>query len=501
MADTPGGLAMAAGAGNSSLAGAFEDLLRSNLTNRPTSEQRQGALSAYTEAVKAPEDDRNEWQVLMAGRLAAENPANPFQAANAALKYKLMWDQTQREAVKKSNELAAKLQYEDIVARQKEAMGGAGMATQLAHAALNPIQNIGGVGVDRQTGRVIVPKDYIPIHSKIREDAYKAAVEQKMPNPEEYADRQADAYIVKVLQNASTSGPGYAQRPGQVPLPAQGGPATVGDNVVQTPQGPELSDPTRGGLSFDVSALSPEDRAQVQRLIARYRANPNPGTQEATARAINDLLNSGSLKQIEPLAYRDVPKAEMEKSTAEVTGKELGKEHASLNSAMDASNRMITQLDLLEQLYATPNMPEGELGPMIQQLRSGLKSLGVEVGKEVGAADIARAVASNFAMHLRTGEGTNLLPGAMSNYEDKLLQQMAPGLSLTAEGRAKLVIFMKEMAKSNVRMGHEANLLADKNRGVLPSDWRTRKERVMKEEMARLAEISRELSNKFQGAK
>lgn len=322
MADNLDGLASAAGAGSPSLTSAFEELLRSNIANRPTPQERQGALTAYTDAIKAPADTRDDWEVMLGGRLAAENPFDPRQAGVAAMKYKMMWDQTQREAVKKQNEMAAKAQYDDIVKRQSDAIGGAGMATQFAHAALNPIMNIGGVGVNRQTGRVIVPKDYIPIHSKVREDAYKAAIEQKMPNPEQYADQQADAYIMKVLQNASTSGPGFAQRPGQAPLPAQGlasaqvpAPApppapsnVIADNAMQTPEGPEVIDKTQGGMSFDVSGLGPEERAQVMRLIARYRANPNPGTQEATARAINDLISKGSIKKAAPsssIAYQN----------------------------------------------------------------------------------------------------------------------------------------------------------------------------------------------------
>lgn len=203
-----------------------------------------------------------------------------------------------------------------------------------------------------------------------------------------------------------------------------------------------------------------------------------------------------------PPKFVDPVRRTMEKGTAEETGKALGKELTALNEGYAASGKMITQLDLMEKLYNTPNMPEGELGPHLQNIRSGLKTLGVSVGPEVGAADMARAVASNFALHLRTGEGSNILPGAMSNYEDQLLQKMSPVLSLTSEGRLALVQFMREMSKANMRMAQEANALAKSNKsGVLPIEWHQRRERVMREEMARLAVLNKEIAEKFKGAK
>lgn len=267
------------------------------------------------------------------------------------------------------------------------------------------------------------------------------------------------------------------------------------------------------GVTTKLTGMDADSKALLQRLIARYRANPNDGTKAQLEKAIAALHQAGVLQLGEevpqqsasatpsapPMVKKDIPMAKMKEEQASAVGKDLAKEGTLLNDAMHASNRMIMQLDLLDKLYSTPNMPEGELGPLMQQIRSGVKSLGVDVGKEVGAADMARSIASNFALHLRTGEGQNLLPGAMSNYEDKLLQQMAPVLSLTNEGRLALSQFMKEMARTNARFGHEFNKMTDE-RGIVSPEWRTRKERVMKEEMARIAEMTREIMKRFQGA-
>ena len=93
-----------------------------------------------------------------------------------------------------------------------------------------------------------------------------------------------------------------------------------------------------------------------------------------------------------------------------------------------------------------------------------------------------------------------MLPGQMSNYEDKLLQQMSPVLSLTSEGRLALIQYMQEMNTSNMRIAKEAQNLADANKGMLPSNWPQRKTRIEKEEMARLIQLHRNLATQFQGA-
>lgn len=364
-----------------------------------------------------------------------------------------------------------------------QGMMGQGSMTALTSALLNPIQNIGGVGISRFTGQTVVPKGLEQVYTKTYDTAYKAAIEQRMPNPEAYAKQQADAVIQQhVLANPSIAGSLYAQRPGEAPLPSQGGAQREEKPRVELASGTDVSAYVKSLQRMEQQAVSEGDYSKAREIQSVRKT-----LQEQPTAAPS-------------LAYKDVPKAKMEESQAEAVGKELTKEATTLNNAMSASNKMITQINLLEKLYSTPNMPEGELGPLQQQIRSGMKTLGIDVGKEVGAADMARAIASNFALHLRTGEGENLLPGQMSNYEDKLLQQMSPVLSLTNEGRLALARMMKEMATSNARMGSEVNKMTDE-RGIVDPNWRKRKERVMKEEMARLELVQREIMKSFQGAK
>ena len=146
-------------------------------------------------------------------------------------------------------------------------------------------------------------------------------------------------------------------------------------------------------------------------------------------------------------------------------------------------------------------MPEGELATSLQSIRSGLKTIGIDVGPEVGAADMAQAISGKMALLTRTADGKNLMPGAMSDFEQKILRQLVPSLTGTAEGRAALIDVMQAMAQSRVRFAKEANEMATANRGILPQEWNQRKMRIMKEEMARMAHLNTEIAARFQGAK
>lgn len=374
---------------------------------------------------------------------------------------------------------------------------GAGSMTAMTQAALNPYVNVPGVGLVRRTDAALtLPSNMVPEYNKLYKGFYDQAVEQKMPNPEEWARQMAERQLGSAMGSREIAG-GRSTPFGRTAVDTEGQPSVAGSL-------PKTAEPTAATGEFGVQLKTGTDTAALVKQLKQNEDKAVANQDFARARelqALRQRVEAGSYTETPgALEYKDVPKSKMEESQAGEVGKALAKEATTLNDAMSASNKMINQLNTLEKIYQTPNMPEGELGKHIQTLRSTLASLGVNVGKEVGAADMANAIASNFALHLRTGEGENLLPGQMSNYEDQLLQKMAPILSLTQEGRMALITYMREMAKANARMGHEVNLMTDE-RGIVSPEWRKRKERVMKEEMARLTHMSNELMTKFQGAK
>ena len=198
---------------------------------------------------------------------------------------------------------------------------------------------------------------------------------------------------------------------------------------------------------------------------------------------------------------KDVRTPAQQKGYGQEEGKGLFEERKAMTDLYGANSKLMGQLNTLENIYSNPNIPEGQLAEYQQSLRSGLKTLGVEVAPETGITDFAKAIGTSLALTQKNADGKNLLPGAMSNYEDQLLQKMAPTLSLTQEGRVALVQFMKQVAQSNLRIANEATQMASGNKDMLPSGWYQRKERIMLEEMAKLKAESDRIIQQYGGAK
>lgn len=478
--------------------------------------QRDTARSAMDDAyeqamavLKKPVDD-NTWLQMA---LAAARPEMPGQswllnAADAAnTEQKRVRDLTQQNAMaasqlginmqsakmKEAQDLSDKL----LAATTKLSSGSGGAVGGVGKIVTRPMDDGSILILNNVTGEQrIIPPTHAKQWAAAQAQGYRAALANEDPNPETYATNYAN----QVTAALSGMKPPVQGQP-------QGRPLSQGQQPVEA----------SGAINIMPQFLPPEVQQEVERQIARMNANPADqtlrantlarlrqiATQYPQAKPTQEQMQQdfGAFQQsqpeTQPFKYLDKRQKEEEKAYGGAEGKGLYEEYKNLGAAHSASARMQSQLGVLETLYKTPGMPEGELGQKLQAVRSGLKSLGIDVDKEVGAADMANAVASNFALHLRTGEGTNLLPGAMSNYEDQLLQKMAPGLSLTNEGRVALIDYMREMNKTNMRIAMEAQKMAAEHNNMLPNTWPQRKVRIEKEEMARLTEKFRELSARF----
>lgn len=467
------------------------------MESAPKPEERQAALQQVMESYRTPIDDRPGYQRLAEGYLASGNIANPVLSASSAFQYKLKTDAAIREAARKGAIAAAEAQYEDIKNREQNLVPGLGTGamTALVTDSLNPrLTNVAGVGlVDQRSRQVVVPASEMGNYTKLYNDFYKTAVDQKMPNPEQWAEQQAASRIRNALGSTTIAG-GRAEPLGSgVPAP-QGG--------LPTPAAQQDMSPV-----VDLApGTEPDTLAMLKREEAKAVAQQDYARADEVRKArvaIEAKVAKPAAKPTQPeaLKYRDTAKAKMEEETAGATGKALGATYEDLQTASSASSDMKIQLNALKDLFTTPNLPEGALAERIQGIRSGLASLGVDVGPEVGAGDMINAISGKMALLTRTADGKNLMPGAMSDFEQKILRGLAPGLQQTAEGRVALVEFLSDMADVRIRLAEEARKLADANRGILPADWYARRDRVLKEEQARLALKSRELANRFKGAK
>lgn len=308
----------------------------------------------------------------------------------------------------------------------------------------------------------------------------------------EWIQERTNEDVQNYVQNFSTTGMSAYGMPMQAPQTVPQVPSLMQQPAVTQQIEPEfnLTIKPKPGTSPDLVD------EQVQKAYELYK---NPETRQQGMQQIEWL------KQMYPADEKTTPKAPVSpplkdprdtaqaKGYGEKEGEGLFKERANLSDLHSKNVGVINQLNQMEAAYADPNIPEGALAPLIQQFRSGLKSIGIEVDKSVGDAQVFDALAKKLALSMKSSDGGNLLPGAMSNYEDQLLQSMSSSLSGTRDGNIKLMKLMKEVAKSNLRIAEEGSKLAAENKDRLPSSWFQRRERLGKEEIVRLKLVTKQI--------
>lgn len=368
---------------------------------------------------------------------------------------------------------------------------------------LTGLSGLGGGRVSQ--GRQPTPEQLRTVYTSARNEAAQIAKDYQFPSAEArsaWIEQQAMATTENYLQNFATQPLG--PRGGSLPMK---GSALLGPSSAEAP-----SQSTRAPAQEQWPQAFNEPRVKFDSPSANLPSLNMRGTPESVRAELETLQEpdrAAALRALEasqaPAGSQEVPSPPLRDKRSEQykqayggeEGKALFKERENLNTLFGTNASMVNQLNLLENLYSNPNLPEGELGPLLQKIRSGFQTFGVDVGDTTGPADLANAVAQKMVLAQRTSDGTNLLPGSVSNFEVQLLQSMGPTLSLTNEGRQSLVRFMKEVALSNQRIAEEGSAFAAQNNEMLTPGWYKRKERVMLEEMARMKRLSDRIMMQF----
>jgi hypothetical protein len=353
------------------------------------------------------------------------------------------------------------------------------------------------------------PEQVRTVYTSARNEAAQIAKDYQFPTAEArstWIEQRAMGTTLNYLQNFATQPIG--PRGGSLPI---GGTPPLrnarAESVIPPQQAPgsqggwpaayneprvKFDSPTPGLASLDMRGTPEAVRAELQSL-----SEPDRTEALRSLEASQAPMTPVEASQVPSPPLRDKRAEQYKQAYGSEEGKALFKEREKLNTLYGTNASMINQLNLLENLYSNPDLPEGELGPLIQRIRSGFQSFGVDVGETTGPADLANAIAQKMVLAQRTSDGGNLLPGAISNFEVQLLQSMGPTLSLTNEGRQALVRLMKEVALSNQRIAEEGSAFAAQNQDMLTPGWYKREERVMLEEMARMKRLSDRIMLQF----
>lgn len=502
------------------LLGAYDPQERQRLT-----QQRDEAQQQYFQTLSQPLPDIGPINRITANYLQnyAKNPNMDFSAMAGAIGQETLGGETRM-----ANQLLRQQQARD--AEQKAAQEALKESDVMAKTVASTIK--GGAMPNAAQLRTV--------YTAARNEAAQITKDYQFESPEQrsaWIEQQANAAVKNYIQT-------FAQGSGLRATPGEPQPPTLPQAAAQAPQ--LIADPIQAAKDAGIPVTSGvRDTAKQAQLYAAsqqpgYTGPPvaKPGTSDHEKGIAIDtgskplsmeqkqwLLDHGytqPLPEKDPMHWvykpqaptqvagpagipspqlKDVRTPAQQKGYGTEEGKGLFEERRAMSDLSGANAKLMGQLNTLENIYSNPNIPEGQLADYQQSLRSGLKTLGVEVAPETGITDFAKAIGTSLALTQKNADGKNLLPGAMSNYEDQLLQKMAPTLSLTQEGRVALVQFMKQVAQSNMRIANEATQMAAKNKDQLPSAWYQRKERVMLEEMAKLKAESDRIVQTYGGTK
>jgi len=472
-------------------------MLRRSLPPSPLEAQRQQALEDYQGTMLNDElPDRTPMQAFASQMVPTANRMDPFDMIRNGITAADAQREATRQEMFKRKQAAAQLVYNDVAERAKldsaeersmvssRGLLGAG-ATGNWKQAKDDAGNLYWYN-DKTGERKVVPATKLKLWEDAYKQAFKLFTDQRDPEAHNKAVEQANAVV-------------------------GGSPTGVTDTGTAQPPTVPIGAPTSGKLpdkfSVDPEQLPPEVRNEVERLVRRLELNPDndqlrantvkrlrevaaqfPQGPEITAPApVPAATVEPTLKGPSPIKYLDPRTEKSNEAYGSAEGKDLAGERKSLADLHGTSAATLGDIGTLRALYKNFDVPEGKFADLQQGIKSGLRSFDIDVGSATDAASIAQSLATGMALKIRTQGQQNLLPGAMSNYEDQLLQNMAPTLGRTQAGRMALLDMMQHIAEANKRLAEEATTFSTANGNKLTPDWYARKERIAREEMAKLA--------------
>lgn len=173
-----------------------------------------------------------------------------------------------------------------------------------------------------------------------------------------------------------------------------------------------------------------------------------------------------------------------------------------LNDSWYTANELHSKLDLVQNLFSNPAVASGALAETVSDLKGVADSFGIQTtGKS--SEDVIRAVTNEMAMRIKNAGGTNMMPGAMSDFEQKLLRSMVPNLAQSREGRALMVEVMRAKVLQDMKISELAANYEEQN-GKLDSGFEREARSYLRQNPMfdqRKAEAMFELAKRLSGPK
>lgn len=325
--------------------------------------------------------------------------------------------------------------------------GGSGVATQLAHSILNPIQNIGGVGVNRMSGQQMVGKDFTKETFAYFKELEKRLQDSGVENASEIALAQTQQKFGTLLQNPSIAGSAYQQ--GQGPLASQGQiapgapTATPAADVSLSPVGTVNSEGEK--ITKDATGMVAQLQREEQRAVAA--GDYGRALEIAKARRAIQSQTQSNVANIQPLSKPAMVGAE---TTTKETNKDLVDYEKNLTDKTDRGNTMLRNIGHLVEEAKGANF-----GPTAEFKTTAMKwanDLGVPLDPKEAEAMNANQVIGKIALQLATQGAKDITSRPTQMEFQKLLEQGVPSTGMTKEAFLRVLNLFKEGAQKDQGM-------------------------------------------------
>jgi|GEM_PF-3735247 len=153
-----------------------------------------------------------------------------------------------------------------------------------------------------------------------------------------------------------------------------------------------------------------------------------------------------------------------ESEQSKVYGKGLGEMRLEITRAGVEAPRKLAQMERMEQLLT--GIEGGRLAPAMTDVQSALKSLGISVGKNLGAKEASEALAIEMALKMRPPGS-----GPMTDRDFENFLRTAPSLAKSAEGRRQIIQTVRAAVQRDIEASTFARQYAERNNGVIDDSF------------------------------